>query len=137
MYEELVKILRGCVDCLCGECPYEDEETKRGNFVPCMNKLMSKAADAIENVPKWIPFNVRDLDEEEKAEHPEWDWILDGELPEDGQRILVNVKFRGHESVQMDEYYEGDGCCLDSGYEIGTEVTHWMPLPEPFKYDEA
>lgn len=80
---------------------------------------------------KWIPFRVRELDEEEKADHPEWDWILDGELPEDGQRILVNVKFKGHESVQMDEYYDDDGCYLDSGYEIGTEVTHWMPLPEP------
>lgn len=86
---------------------------------------------------KWIPFSVRDLDEEEKAEHPEWDWILDGKLPEDGQRILVNVKFKGHESVQMDEYYEDDGCYLDSGYEIGTEVTHWMPLPEPPKDGET
>ena len=86
---------------------------------------------------KWIPFSVRDLDEEEKAEHPEWDWILDGKLPEDGQRILVIVKFKGHESVQMDEYYEDDGCYLDSGYEIGTEVTHWMPLPEPPKDGET
>lgn len=86
---------------------------------------------------KWIPFSVRDLDEEEKAEHPEWDWILEGELPEDGQRILVNVKYRGHEAVQMDEYYNDDGCYLDSGYEIGTEVTHWMPLPEPPKDGET
>ncbi len=82
---------------------------------------------------KWIPFSVRDLDEEEQAEYPEWDWILEGELPENGQRILVNVKYRGHEAVQMDEYYNDDGCYLDSGYEIGTEVTHWMPLPEPAK----
>ena len=87
---------------------------------------------------KWIPFSVRDLDEEEKAEHPEWDWILDGELPEDGQRILVNVRFKGHESVQMDEFYSDcDGSYLDSGYEIGTEVTHWMPLPEPPKDGET
>ncbi len=100
--------------------------------------------DVIESFPtadvqpvKWIPFRVRDLDEEEKADHPGWDWILDGELPEDGQRVLVNVKFKGHESVQMDEYYDDDGCYLDSGYEIGTEVTHWMPLPKPPKDGEA
>ena len=87
---------------------------------------------------KWIPFSVRDLDEEEKENHPDWDCILDGELPEDGQRILVNVKFKGHESVQMDEFYSDcDGSYLDSGYEIGTEVTHWMPLPEPPKDGET
>ena len=80
---------------------------------------------------KWIPFEIRDLDEEEKEEHPEWDLILVGERPEVGQRILVNVKYRGHEAVQMDEYYDDDGCYLESGYEIGTEATHWMPLPEP------
>ena len=85
---------------------------------------------------KWIPFSVRDLDEEEKAEYPEWDQILYGKLPENGQRILVNVKCRGHEAVQMDEYYDDDGCNLDSGYEIGIEVTHWMPLPEPPKGEE-
>ena len=134
MYDELIKQLRGCVDSLCGECPYKDENTKQGNFVPCMNKLLSKAADALqESVPQWIPFEVRDLDEEEKEEHPEWDWILEGKLPENGQRILVNVQYKRHESVQMDEYCDADGCYLDSGYEIGTEVTHWMPLPKPFK----
>ena len=79
---------------------------------------------------KWIPFEIRDLDEEEKEGHPEWDWILVGELPEDGQRILVNVRYNGHDHVEMDEYYNDDGCYLDSGNEIGTEATHWMPLPE-------
>lgn len=102
---------------------------------------IGEVVDILDEIPaadvqpvKWIPFSVRDLDEEEKAEHPEWDCILDGELPEDGQRILVNVKFKGHESVQMDEFYSDcDGSYLDSGYEIGTEVTHWMPLPKPPK----
>ena len=37
----------------------------------------------------------------------------------------------------LDEYYDDDGCYLDSGYEIGTEVTHWMPLPEPPKDGET
>lgn len=98
-----------------------------------------KSIRAVDVQPvKWIPFSARDLDEEEKAEHPEWDCILDGELPEDWQRILVNVKFKGHESVQMDEFYSDcDGSYLDSGYEIGTEVTHWMPLPKPPKDGET
>lgn len=80
---------------------------------------------------RWIPFKTRPLTKEEKEEHPEWDGILDCKLPDDGQRILVNVSVRGHESVQYDEFYTDDGSYLDSGYEIGTEATAWMPLPEP------
>ena len=91
-----------------------------------------KHAPTIEPEQKWIPFKSRPLTEEEKEDHPEWDFILDGKLPKDGQRILVNVKYRGHEAVQYDEYYDDGGCYLDSGYEIGTEVTAWMPLPKPY-----
>ena len=81
---------------------------------------------------RWIPFKTRPLTKEEKEEHPEWDGILDCKLPDDGQRILVSVSVRGHESVQYDEFYTDDGSYLDSGYEIGTEATAWMPLPEPY-----
>ena len=84
---------------------------------------------------RWIPFKTRPLTKEEKEEHPEWDGILDCKLPDDGQRILVNVSVRGHESVQYDEFYTDDGSYLDSGYEIGTEATAWMPLPEPWRGD--
>ena len=82
---------------------------------------------------RWIPFRSRPLTAEEKEEHPEWDAIFESPLPDDGQRILVNIKCKGHEAVQMDEYYNDDGCYLDSGYEIGTEATAWMPLPEPWR----
>lgn len=81
---------------------------------------------------RWIPFKTRPLTKAEKEEHPEWDCILDCKLPDNGQRILVNVSVRGHESVQYDEFYTDDGSYLDSGYEIGTEATAWMPLPEPY-----
>ena len=82
---------------------------------------------------RWIPFKTRPLTKAEKEEHPEWDGILDCKLPDDGQRILVNVSVRGHESVQYDEFYTDDGSYLDSGYEIGTEATAWMPFPNPYK----
>ena len=82
---------------------------------------------------RWIPFKTRPLTREEKEEHPEWDGILDCKLPDDGQRILVSVSVRGHESVQYDEFYTDDGSYLDSGYEIGTEATAWMPLPEAYR----
>lgn len=83
---------------------------------------------------QWIPFETREPDAEEKEDHPEWEYVVCGNLPDDGQRILVNIKYKGHEAVQMDEYVDDGGdCYLDSGYDIGTEATAWMPLPEPYK----
>lgn len=82
---------------------------------------------------EWIPFKMRKPDADELSEHPEWTYVLEGPLPEDGQKILVNCVYRKSEAVQFDEFYsDSDGCYLDSGYEIGTEVTAWMPLPEPY-----
>ena len=101
--------------------------------------IIGKMQDVVSNLPsaqseqRWIPFKTRPLTKEEKEEHPEWDGILDCKLPDDRQRILVSVSVRGHESVQYDEFYTDDGSYLDSGYEIGTQATAWMPLPEPYK----
>ena len=101
------------------------------------NATLEKVAERIRVLPateQWIPFDISPLTEEEKAEHPEWSFIINGEIPEEGQRILVNVAYKGHEAVQFDTWgNDGDGCYLDSGYDIGTEVTAWMPLPEPYK----
>lgn len=85
----------------------------------------------------WNPFAYRVPTEEEKENHPDWDYVLDCKLPEDGQRILVNIKYKKAESVQMDEfYYDSEGCYLDSGYDIGTEATAWKPLPEPWEGEQ-
>ena len=86
---------------------------------------------------RWIPFETREPDAEEKQEHPEWGFVLCGKLPQDGQRILVNIKCKGHEAVQMDEYNDdGRECYLYSGYDIATEATAWMPLPKPWREQE-
>ena len=82
----------------------------------------------------WNPFAYRTPTEEEKEDHPDWDYVLDCKLPEDGQRILVNIKYKAHETVQLDEFYcDSEECYLDSGYDIGTEATAWMPLPAPYR----
>ena len=107
--------------------------------------IIGKMQDVVSNLPsvqseqRWIPFKTRPLTKAEKEEHPEWDGILDCKLPDDGQRILVSVSVRGHESVQYDEFYfyMDDGSYLDSGYEIGTEATAWMPLPEPYREERT
>lgn len=92
-----------------------------------------KQMDATQPDQRWIPFTTRQLTEEEKEEHPEWNCILDCKLPDDGQRIFVTIRMRGHEEVQQDEFYSDDGCYLDSGYAIGAEAVAWMPLPGPWE----
>ena len=116
------------------------EATKKwdGLYPQGLNCEIQEAVNALPSAQpeqRWIPFKTRPLTKEEKEEHPEWDGILDCKLPDDGQRILVSVSVRGHESVQYDEFefYTDDGSYLDSGYEIGTEATAWRPLPEPYK----
>ena len=100
-------------------------------FKPGIQHVIETLSEVEES--EWIPFRVRPLTEEEKEDYPEYGYILDCKLPDDGQPILVSINVRGHERVQYDEYYADDGCYLDSGYEIGTEATAWMPLPRPYK----
>ena len=115
MYEELIKDLR---------------ENHDKYFARDM-----EAADAIEeltdnHVGKWIRFITRPLTEEEKEEHPEWDYIIDCKLPDDGQDILVS----NGRWVTVDTFFSDDGCYLDSNDDL--EGLWWMPLPEPPKLTE-
>ena len=60
-------------------------------------------------------------------------WIhIDDKLPEEGENILIFVNDLKSEPVQADVcYYDGDEAWLDSGYNFGSDVTYWMPLPKP------
>lgn len=86
----------------------------------------------LENFPpadsEWIPVKFRELDGEEKEEHPDWDYILDCPMPEDGQDILVT----NGKHVWQDENYIDDGYYLDR-WDDWAEITAWMPLPLPYK----
>ena len=122
-------------------------------WMPNQEEFMESAIPPIENLavsvlmtieeqptvdaePRWIPFKTRSLTDKEREEHPEWNFIVDCELPENGQQILVSIDVVGHERVQFDEFYEDDGVYLDSGYEIGKEAIAWMPLPDPYQEAE-
>lgn len=105
-----------------------------------IRETIKMAITALRSHREWIPFKTRELEAEEKKEHPEWEYVLCGHLPKDGQKILVSVKkwAAGYEAVRQDEFYtDSDGCCLDSEYEIGKEATAWMPLPEPYRGGDA
>ena len=131
---------QAAIDALCAVCGKACDKSKFVYNAPqdeqvilCPEHYCLCTLPSAQPEQRWIPFKTRPLTKAEKEEHPEWDGILDCKLPDDGQRILVSVSVRGHESVQYDEFYTDDGSYLDSGYEIGTEATAWMPLPEPWR----
>lgn len=109
----------------------------RTNGKTAYAEALQMATKALEE-PQWIPFQTRPLDEDEKESFPDWDSILCGNLPDDGQQILVSVKYGGREYVITDEYYySGYGeCYLESGYDFVTEAVAWMPLPKAYREGE-
>lgn len=78
-------------------------------------------------VNEWILFKKREATKEEKEMY-EWDYVLDCEIPNDGQEILVS----DGEVVWSDVFINFGDCY---GLESNTELTGlaWMPLPEPYK----
>ena len=105
------------------------------------NKVMEHI-EAMENQPqadKWIPFEQRKADDEEKEYWLEnygieIEYMLCGNLPDNDEEILVSCN--GH--VMTDTFmYDCGECYLDSGCEIIEEATAWMPLPQPYKKEGA
>ena len=78
--------------------------------------------------PHWIPFEKRQLTDEEKIDHPDWEYILDGEYPEDGQEVLITNGLW----VTQDTFFCDGECYFDGGIDV-EDVIAWMPLPEPYK----
>lgn len=42
---------------------------------------------------------------------------FDGNLPEDGQRILISIDYKGKQEVREDTWYKDGYCHLESGYD--------------------
>lgn len=78
--------------------------------------------------PQWIPFTWRETTEEDGWDPEEFPLMACGELPENGQDILVtNGCF-----VWSDTFFDDNDLYLDSGNDLVEDVTAWMPLPEPY-----
>lgn len=83
--------------------------------------------EELHKVNEWILFKKREATKEEKEMY-EWDYVLDCEIPNDGQEILVS----DGEVVWSDVFINFGDCY---GLESNTELTGlaWMSLPEPYK----
>lgn len=82
---------------------------------------------------RWIPIKWHEITDEERVieEYPkEWLVIFDCQIPDDGERILVQTKWG---DIELDECYIDDGIRLDSDRDWIDDIVAWTPLPEPYK----
>lgn len=111
--EELVKALRLCGSASCTGCALY-------GFCDCGSIINPQAADMLEK-----------LAAERDAKKPEWISVKD-RLPESHDIYLCcidSLAFPGSRYVKTRMFYS-------DGWEKGSEVTHWMPLPELPKEEE-
>lgn len=112
----------------------------KGLFIPditaemfrngCLESIEALMAEGeiydIEYSP-WIPVKFRPLTNEEQKEYPDYCYMADCLMPDDGEEILVSTKYG---IVEKDECRFDDGFYLDSGYDWQTDIVAWMPLPQ-------
>ena len=124
--KNVIKGLRCCRWGMCFACPYNDGV--HGN-TGCKTKLVDDALALLEAQDRqWTPITFRPLTDEEKAEHPDWCYIIDSPTPDDGEEILVS----DGRYVWADAWYNnGVECYLESDHEL--EGVAWMKMPTPWK----
>ncbi len=65
------------------------------------------------------------------------EWIsVDDRMPQEGEKVLIYIPFRGVH-LNYVSYVEGGKWFVPAMYGRNniTDVTHWLPLPEPPKED--
>lgn len=95
---------------------------------------IDRAIKALEQEPKWIPVKFRPLTDEEQNEYPDYCYMADCPMPDEGEEILVCTVYG---TVEKDECGIDDGFYLDSGYDWQTDIVAWMPLPKPYEPQES
>jgi hypothetical protein len=125
--EKVIKGLECCVihiTCSAnGGCPYKQSGSE------CLDVAIKDAIALLKaQEPQWTPITFRPLTEEEKAEHPDWCYIIDSPTPDDGEDILVS----NGRAVWADVWgNNGVECYLESDHEL--EGVAWMKMPTPWK----
>ena len=131
--EKVIKGLECCRRGFCFSCPYNDGVDEN---TECKQKWADDALELLKaQEPKWIPFVKRPLTGEEQKNHPDWCYILEGEVPDDEQEILVYRPWKNKDGyiIEMDRYINnGDTVYLEGAMDIENGM-FWMPLPEPPK----
>lgn len=104
---------------------YEEAEYEIEKLPPVQPKIKTE---------HWIPVKFRPLTDKEQEEYPDYCYMADCPMPDDGEEIFVSTKSG---IVEKDECGFDDGYYLDSGYDWQTDIVAWMPLPKPYVPQES
>lgn len=104
---------------------------KDSEIVKATQKSLDMAVKALEQEPRWIPIVRREPTDEEKADYlaqygEELCYMLENEMPLDGQEVLVSIGEFVSEDVFDEDFYNFENNDIEN-------VDAWMPLPEPYK----
>ena len=116
--EELVKALRCCAEGECSGCPmYADKQR-------CQEQTLASSADQIERDQK----EIADLREKQQ-------WIpVTERIPERDIQVIGWYKDNPFSQYRPEVVaWNGNGWVFVYAHRYVTDVTHWMPLPEPPK----
>lgn len=102
----------------------EDERELDGNEMRDLVAFLSK-------MPRWIPMVEREPTDEEKAEYfaqhgEELCYMLENEMPLNGQEVLVSTKSGIYMDVFNEEFYNFENIDI-------RDVTAWQKLPESYQ----
>ena len=114
-------------------------EMFRNGCLESIEELMAEGEIYDIEYPLWTPVKFRPLTDEEQKEYPDYSYMADCPMPDDGEDILVTIRSsKGGLYVQKDVcYIYYDGYYLDSGYDWQTDIAAWMPLPKPYEPQES
>ena len=98
-----------------------------------LDGICNLAIKALEQEPRWIPMVRREPTDEEKAEYlaqngEELCYMLENEMPWNGQEVLVSVGKFVSEDVFDEDFYNFENHDIEN-------VDAWMPKPK--SYSEA
>ena len=98
----------------------------------CINTL--KDMPPVKPTQRWIPIVCREATQDEKDSYftqngEELCFMIESEMPENGQEVLVSSNGYVSEDIFDEDYYSFEN------HEI-VDVDAWMPLPEPYKESE-
>ena len=91
--------------------------------------------DTLEREPRWIPMIRREPTDEEKAEYlaqngEELGYMLENEMPLNGQEVLVSVGEVVSEDIFYEEFFNFENNDIEN-------VDAWMPLPKAYESQES
>lgn len=116
---------------------YEEQDWEKFDLFMHRNEGVYSALAIVQEVAKeygngWIPFEMREMDEEEKrCNGVEDGYILNCPLPDEDEEILVTYS---NGTVDVDIFMrDGNECYLDSGNDLVTEAIAWRKKPAPYQ----